>query len=292
VHTESQNSLHQAKKNAASSTILLTCRKRTTTEPAWWSDIRGDVERAAEDAAERFAEQGIRGVDLTLATYGPVLSVLSQRWPVYTGELAADGSQEVLRPDVALDLARARVASLKKRDLLAGRDVEFDRVTDWYLLAWNDFQAVEFPFDEARKLSIALHLDVDDLKKGHKIVRASGGTVTLLTPAERRTAGTLDPDAAAWDTQLDALHSLMLVYDEDGLGAAQAWLDRTGRRDDQRFAALVGAALNAIPRVRKKDELIRQEARVLESMRQTLFASIEPPPETTPPAEQLVLETA
>ena len=28
VHTESEHSLHQAKKNAASSTILLVCRKR------------------------------------------------------------------------------------------------------------------------------------------------------------------------------------------------------------------------------------------------------------------------
>jgi adenine-specific DNA methylase len=292
VHTESEHSLHQAKKNAAQSTILLTCRKRETAEPAWWEDIRVDVERAAEEAAERFAEQGMRGVDLTLATYGPVLSVLSQRWPVYSGALTADGEQEVLRPDVALDHARERVASLKKRGLLAGRDVDFDRVTDWYLLAWEDFKAESFPFDEARKLSIALHLDVDDLKGSHKILRAASGTVTLLTPAERRTARALDPDATSWETQLDALHALMLVYDEDGLGAAQAWLDRTGRRDDQRFAALVEAALSAIPRVRKKDEFIRQEARVLESMRQTLFPSIEPPPEPTPPAEQLVLETA
>jgi adenine-specific DNA methylase len=292
VHTENEKSLNQAKKNAVRSTILLSCRKRETSEPAWWADIRGDIEHAAEDAAERFAEQGLRGVDLTLATYGPALSVLSQRWPVYTGELADDGSQEVLRPDVALDLARERVASLKKRGLLAGREVDFDRVTDWYLLAWNDFQAVEFPFDEARKLSIALHLDVDELKQRHKVVRASGGTVTLLTPAERRTAGALDPDASSWETQLDALQALMLVYDEDGLGAGKAWLDRTGRRDDQRFIALVEAAMNAIPRVRKKDELIRQEARVLESMRQTLFPSIEPPPEPVLPAEQLVLETA
>jgi putative DNA methylase len=292
VHTESEHSLHQAKKNAATSTIFLTCRKRETTEPAWWADIRGEVERTAEEAAAQFAEQGIRGVDLTLATYGPALSVLSRRWPVYTGELDEEGNQEVLRPDVALDLAREKVATLKKRGLLAGREVDFDHVTDWYLLAWNDFQAVEFPFDEARKLSLALHLDVDDLKQRHKIIQASGGTVTLLTPAQRRTAGALDPDAASWGTQLDALHALMLVYDEEGVGAAQAWLERTGRGDDQRFAALVEAALHAIPRVRQKDELIRPEARVLESMRQTLFPSIEPPSEPAPPAEQLLLEPA
>ena len=146
VHTESENPLHIAKKNAASSTIMLTCRKRSTTEPAWWADIRGDVERAAVEAAERFAEEGIRGVDLTLATYGPVLSVLSQRWPVFTGELDGDGQQEVLRPDVALDLAREKVASLKKRGLLAGRDVEFDRVTDCEILS-----NMTEPVDEKKK---------------------------------------------------------------------------------------------------------------------------------------------
>ncbi len=114
VHTESEHSLHQAKKNAAASTIFLACRKRLSSAPAYWADIRSDVERAAEQAASRFAAEGITGVDLTIATYGPVLSVLSDSWPVYSGELSADGQPEVLRPDAALDLARERVASLKK----------------------------------------------------------------------------------------------------------------------------------------------------------------------------------
>ncbi|MDA8285699.1 MAG: DUF1156 domain-containing protein, partial [Actinomycetota bacterium] len=126
VRTEFEHSLHQAKKNAASSTILLTCTKRADAEPAWWADIRREVEQAAEDAARRFAAQGLVGIDLTLATYGPVLSVLSRRWPVYTGELDDQGRSQVLRPDVALALARRRVAALQKRALLGGRDVAFD----------------------------------------------------------------------------------------------------------------------------------------------------------------------
>ncbi len=292
VHTEPESSLHQAKKNAAASTILLTCRKRSSTEPAYWSEIRGEVERAAEEAATQFAEQGIVGVDLTLATYGPVLSVLSQRWPVYTGELDAEGSPEVLRPDIALDLAREKVATLKKRGLLGGRDVDFDRATDWWLLAWNDFQAAEFPFDEARKLSLALHLDVEDLA-AKKLVKSSSGTVTLQTPAQRRTAGVLDPDGASFAVEVDALHALMLVYEEEGLSAARVFLERTGRRDNQRFEALVQAAVHAVPRTKKADgSFFRAEATALEGIRQTLFPSIEPPAEPTPPAEQLVLETA
>jgi putative DNA methylase len=274
VHTESEHSLHQAKKNAAASTIFLACHKRASSAPTYWADIRHHVELAAEGAAHRFASLGMTGVDLTIATYGPVLSVLSDRWPVYSGDLDDDGNPRVLRPDTALDLARERVATLKKRGLLGGKDVDFDRVTDWWLLAWNDFQAAEFPFDEARKLSIATHLEVDDLARTYKIIKQGSGTVTLLTPAQRRTAARLDPDADSWPTWLDRLHSLMLVYDEDGLAAARSWLARTGLAEDPKFADLVRAALYAVPRVKEKGEFARPEARVLDSLRATLFEQI------------------
>jgi putative DNA methylase len=280
VHTEAEHSLHQAKKNSASSTIMLGCRKRASTEPAYWSDIRHEVEEVAEQAARRFADQGMRGVDLTLATYGPALSVLSRNWPVYSGTLGSDGQPEVIRPDVALDLARHRVASLKRRELLGGRDLDFDRATDWWLLAWSDFQAAQFPAGEALKLCLAVDLDLDEVAKGHKLVKAAGGNVTLLTPAQRRTARALDPEAGAWPTMVDALHALMLTFDEEGLGTARAWLQRTGRGEDERFRALFEAALHAVPRAREKDGgFSRPEARILESMRSALFDGVAPPPE-------------
>ncbi len=278
VHTESEHSLHQAKKNSASSTILLGCRKRLNSEPAYWNEIRGDVELAAEEAAHRFSADGIKGVDLTLATYGPALSVLSRNWPVYTGNLDEHGKPEVIRPDVALDLARERVAQLKKRELLGGRDVEFDRATDWWLLAWNDFQAAQFPAGEALKLCIATDLELDDVAKGFKLVKAASGNVTIQTPAQRRTAKALNPEAEDWPTLIDALHALMLIHDEDGLQAAERWLVKTGRKNDDRFAALVEAALHAVPRAREKDgSFARPEARILESLRATLYGHLEAP---------------
>lgn len=290
VHTEFEHSLHQAKKNAASSTILLTCRKRGSTAPAYWADIRGEVAAAARRTAAELSAGGLVGIDLTLATFGPVLSVLSRNWPVYSGELGADGSPQVLRPDVALDLAREEVARLKKRGLLGGREVSFDRVTDWWLLAWNDFGAAEFPAGEALKLSIATHLDLDDLARQHKVIRASSGTVTLLSPAQRRTAKGLDPQAATWPTMLDALHALMLTYEDDGLAAARSWLARTAKADDPRFADLVEAAIGAVPRAREKGELARPEARTLEGLRATLFDHIPAPAEPDAGPRQLTLE--
>ncbi|MEV4483630.1 DUF1156 domain-containing protein [Micromonospora coxensis] len=279
ISTESENSLHQAKKNSAQSTILLNCHKRGSTSAAYWTDIRRAVEQAAVDAVQRFSKHGLRGVDLTLATYGPVLAVLSRNWPVFTGELDNNGQPEVLRPDVALDLAREKVAALKKRGLLGGKDVEFDRVTDWWLLAWSDFQAAEFPAGEALKLSLATHLDLDTLSKKHKLIKTASGKATLLTPAQRRTAKGLDVDAATYPSMVDALHALMLIYEEDGARAAQSWLSRRDLTDDIRFKELVRAALNAIPRRKQKGSFVRPEARVLDSLRASFFDDVPLPPE-------------
>jgi putative DNA methylase len=88
VHTEFEHSLHQAKKNAAASTILLVCRERddgrltvdglrsavdgsSSGEATWWDDLAPRVREAARQKAEEFSAQGISGVDLYISTFGP-----------------------------------------------------------------------------------------------------------------------------------------------------------------------------------------------------------------------------
>lgn len=292
VYTESENSTHQAKKNAAQATIMLACRKRADSESAWWSDLKGDVARTAREAAQRMSSDGIRGVDLTLATFGPVLGVVSRRWPVYTGKLTDDGQQELLSPDIALDLAREEVAKLKKRGLLGGRDVNFDPLTDWWLLAWSDFGAATFPAGEALKLSIAMHLDLDDVTKQNALAESSSGNVTILAPAQRRTKGKLDPSAIVFKHAIDELHALMVVYDDDGARAAKAWLDERSLVESPRLTSLVEAALNAVPRARTKTGFARPEARILDSMRTTLFDQVPAPVDEEDDIEPAQLELA
>jgi hypothetical protein len=81
----------------------------------------------------------------------------------------------------------------------------------------------------------------------------------------------------------------MITYDEDGAGAARAWLARSGYADNPKFHDLVAAAINAVPRARDRDEFARPEARCLEGLRVTLFDDIPAPPDpdTAPPAVQL-----
>ncbi len=285
VHTESEHSLHQAKKNAAASTILLACRKRPPGgQPAWWDDIKGQVRRMAREMAAEFQAQGVGGVDLYISTFGPALSVISAHWPVLTSEVDERGRPLALRPEMALDLAREEVIALRKQGLLGGRDIEFDPITDWVLMAWDSFKAAEFPYDEARKLAIALGVDLDgDIRGSRNLVAKKGSFVAMQPPLQRRKRGMVDPDVEQFDTWIDAAHTALLVLQEDGTRACEAFLKKAGLLHDTTFKQLVQALINAIPRTRIKGKWVRVEAELLERLRQYFYPEMDAPVEEEPP---------
>lgn len=286
VHTESEHSLHQAKKNAAQSTILLACRKRDSREnqPVWWDDLKESIRLTARQKAQEFAAQGIRGVDLYISTFGPTLSILSEHWPVLTSEIdPKTGQPRPLRPETALDLAREEVVRLRKQGLLLGQAVQFDPVTDWYLMAWDAFKAGEFPYDEGRKLAIALGIDLDGELIAHKrLATKKGGFITLQSPTQRRKKNMVDEDLSVFPHWVDAVHTAMMVYQEDGPGACNAFLIRTGLKNDGTFKACLQAMLNAIPRARIKGKFARPEAETLENMRLAFFDDLKTPADEEP----------
>jgi len=300
IHTEFEHSLHQARQNAAASTILLVCRKRMDDHrpptadsggqssavggPIWWDDLQAKVRETARAKAAEFAQAGISGVDLYISTFGPTLSIISENWPVLTSEVdPKTGQPKPLRPETALDLAREEVVRLRKQGLLAGRDIKFDAVTDWYVMAWDAFHAEQFPYDEARKLAIALNIDVEKtLMQSTRLVAKKGEYVMLLTPTERRRKDVVDADATTFTHLIDAAHTAMMVYAEDGAGACDVFLRKAGLKNDATFKALLQALLNAIPRARIKGKFVRPEAEVLESLRLAFFDDLTAPVEEEP----------
>lgn len=285
VNTESESSLHQANKNAASSTIFLVCRKRPTVagQPPFFEDLEGQVRSAVRQAVDRFSAAGLSGVDLLLSTYGPALSVISSNWPVYSSDAdPLTGRSRLLRPEEALDAARSEVVRMQRRRLV-GTDVQFDAYTDFELIAWETFKAAEFPFDEARRLALATGgLDVDDLARA-RLVEKKAGTVVLLPPERRLRRGSDDelpgvrPDEVSFPISIDAVHTVMYVAETDGLPAARALIDRAGLATDQRFLACLQGLVNAIPRTRTKAGWARKEAETLDRLCAAYFPGIAMP---------------
>lgn len=294
VHTESQSSLHQAKKNAAASTIMLVCRKRPPRAEGdanpYFEDLEADVRAAARDAMDRFSAAGIEGVDLLLATYGPALSVISSAWPVYSSEADESGRSVLLRPEQALESAREELVSRQVKRLV-GSEANLDPLTDFSMIAWDTFRAAEFPFDEARRLALAVGgLDVDELVKA-KLVKKKAGSVVLLEPKMRVRRGDdptlpgVRPGASEFGSTVDAVHTLIYVADIDGVAAAKALIDRAGLEKDAAFLACFQGLVNSIPRTKEKGEWVRPEAATLDLLATTCFPDIEVPPDPAPAYE-------
>jgi len=288
VRTESEQSLHQARQNSAASTILLTCRPRpvraSDEDRVYLDDIEADIRRAAGEALGRSYEQGLGGVDLLLSTYGPALSVLSGHWPVHASDAAADGTSRLLRPEEALDVARAEVVR-RQRARLVGRESEFDPVTDFSVLAWSTFGARKFPFDEARRLALAVGgLEMEELTR-RKIVAARSGTVELVEPRARlrrgasEATGGVDLDRFSFGLLIDAAHTALYIVGEDGPAAAKRWLDARDLGSDERFADCLQALVSAVPRSKTRGVWNVAEAGLLDRLVTACFPDIDIPAE-------------
>ncbi len=282
VNTESEQSTHQAKKNAAASTIMLVCRKRLS-DPAqlvYFEDIEAEVRSTAREKAQEFAVAGIDGVDLLLSSYGPALSVISRHWPVMSSEVGTDGSSRRLRPEEALHAAREEVVALRRRALV-GKQMTFDPLTDFVLLAWSMFRAEEFPYDEARRLALAVGgNDVESLALA-KVLTHKAGAVVLAKPSDRRkrVVSPVLEGQIAGQPLVDVLHAVMVIAEADGLAAAKAVCDRLGLLADERFVSLVQAMVRAVPRTKVKGKFVRSEADVLDRFCTAYVPQVELPVE-------------
>ena len=241
VQTESQHSLHQANKNAAQSTVILSSRKR---EPkagrAWIDDIKAEIHDRARTTAARLEAEGLNRVDQMVGAFGPAMEVYSRYEAVRTDTGESFSVAQAIQ-EAADAVAAWRVEELAKRGLEG-----VDPASRFTLLCWDVLGAAEFRFNEARLLGHAVGMDVDALKAAG-LVSATGDKVKMLTAKERRrdqpvksevdlfgvtTAGRtrgrarvsrkVHPNDEAFASAIDMCHALALRHAE--AGGAQAGL--------------------------------------------------------------------
>ena len=244
IHTESEHSLHQAKKNAAASTILLVCRKRLEgdrQQRVWWEDLQHELDERVRERAEHFTKQGLRGQDVSIACFGPALHVVSEHWPVKT----RDG--ETIKPDVALDRARSVVSEWFIEQITEGKGKAVDNQTRFYVLAWFIFKARVFPYDEARKLGISLGVDVDELIS-HGVITKKGNNIALVKPDERIRKGNLRLDSKTYQWDLDYVQAAIHAYEVGQSVELNRYHQRTGALQRDGYRNAIGYLLDVLPR--------------------------------------------
>lgn len=259
VKTESEHSLHQAKKNAAQSTVILVARKRETSAGTGYFDraMQSEIRRCAESAADRLQKEGLNAVDQLVGSFGPALEVYSRY-----DEVRTDTGAEV-GVDRAIEIASDAVSNWRIQQLAARGLQGVEPEGRFALLCWDVLGAAEFRFNEAKLLGHAVGMDVSQLVSAGLVSRSSD-KIKILSASDRRRdkaieevddagkGGRVHPNDVAFRTALDACQALALRYVEAGggsagVGAARSLARQQGWDKDSPVARLLAALVQAAP---------------------------------------------
>jgi adenine-specific DNA methylase len=309
IKTESEHSLHQARKNAAQSTVLLVARKRPGGAGVGYFDqaMQQEIRERARTTAERLQQEGLNPVDQLVGSFGPAMEVYSRYDEVRTD------TGELVGVDRAIDQASEAV-SLWREEQLAARGLEgVEAEGRFVLLCWDVLGAAEFRFNEAHLLGKAVGMDVDQLVVAG-LVTKSGDKVQMLAAKERRRERALEPEEmeetffgpvvkprrstkkqalkvhpndSRFRTALDACHALALRHleektDAGGIGSAKALVRQQRWTKESPVARLMEALVHAAPEALWHEQGARSAAvkfpefRAWHALLEPLFG-IEPP---------------
>ncbi|MBD2777064.1 DUF1156 domain-containing protein [Iningainema tapete] len=264
VNTEAEGSLHIKDKAAAKSTIFLVCRPRlpkSEEDNVYWEDVEKDVAKAVRKRVQEFQNYGIKGVDLYLSCFGPALQELSKHWPLTRGtpktqlktkqkskqtSLFDQFDPYAVTPEDALEAARREVKQWRMEQLLGTkRQTNLDPITEWFVLAWDAFEAPRFPYDEALRLARVVGVDLDREIVGHLAQKQSSDLI-LWDSSQRAAKGSLgSPDGSR--SMIDALHHAANRARGNGLEAAKKLLESNQVDKNPDFQTALAAVLEVLP---------------------------------------------
>lgn len=304
VNTEAEGSLHIKDKAAAKSTIFLVCRPRppkSEEDTVYWEDVEKDVAKAVRKRVQEFQKYGIKGVDLYLSCFGPALQELSQHWPLTRGTPKAQPKAKqkskqtslfdefdpyAVTPEDALDAARREVKQWRMEQLLGTkRQTNLDPITEWFVLAWDAFEAPRFPYDEALRLARVVGVDLDREIVGYLAQKQSSDLILWDSSQRAAKASLGSPDGSR--AMIDALHHAANRARSNGLEAAKKLLEsnQVDKNPDLQTALL--AVLEVLPVSSTYTGFMEEEGEVaeaakdfdvLESLRRLAFSEKVPQP--------------
>ena len=278
IKTESEHSLHQAKKNAAQSTVFLVARKRLAGAGIGYFDsgMIQEIRKRARQSAERLQKEGLSRVDQLVGSFGPAMEVYSRFESVRT-----DTGIPVI-VSKAIDEAAEAVMSWRIEQLAARGLDGVEPEGKFYLLCWDVLGAAEFRFNEAKLLGHAVGMDVDQLLAAG-LIEKNGEKIKILPVAKRRRPKALEqdeieqtlfgpvtrekkhrkkdilkvhPNDPVFRTALDGCHALALRFIEagsqsGGIGSAKALIRQQGWPKGSPVAKLMEALVKATPEALK-----------------------------------------
>jgi putative DNA methylase len=201
--------------NVLASSIVLVCRKLSTTAPtATRRDFVAALKSELPQALALLQRGNIAPVDLAQAAIGPGMAVYTR----YAKVLDAEGKPLTVRE--ALSLINQTLD-----EALAEQEGDFDADSRWALTWFEQMGFSEGDFGVAEQLSKSKNTSVSGLAETGILV-SRAGKVQLLKPAELQ--ADWDPADDSRLTVWEMVHQLIRVLEAEGEGAAAELVEKLG----------------------------------------------------------------
>ncbi len=247
INTEMQARLRAKESAALASSIYMVCRKRKGGKTAYFNEIKAGIEKRVHEKLDQFWEEGISGSDFFISAIGPAVEVFGkyERVEKLTGEqvTVAELLEHVRR--VVSEYALSRILESPR---LGGIDTE----ARFYLLWRWTYNDAKIPFDDARKLSQAVGIELTEhwnrgfIKKEKEYIR--------VLPAEERGKDFLKQTPA---NMVDVLHQALLLWSKNDRKGIAELLSRTGQAGNDDFWRLAQAVSEVLPEKDREKQMLQ-----------------------------------
>lgn len=212
IHTESTtNPLAQGHASIMSS-IIIVARKRKEEKSGYIEEIHDELQNHLSYRLNEFWEYGLRGADLTVASMGATLDIITQYSEIksYTGEMTIKDVLELVQDSVTQYVLQRYMKN-------AGG---LDAPTAFYL--YTRFSGLEgMPFDTANLIAKSMKIDLKVLEKEHLIESVKSKKTSGIKIQTFKDREDLYRRTIPMSSMINAVHYMMAAFAHGGYDEVQ-----------------------------------------------------------------------
>ncbi|MGQ9723637.1 MAG: DUF1156 domain-containing protein, partial [Candidatus Jordarchaeum sp.] len=248
VHTEMKARLRAKESATLASSIYMVCRKRTESKTAYFNEIKPLIEQRIKEKLDQFWNEGIGGSDFFISAIGPAMEVFGKYESVekLSGEkISAKELLEFIRKSVG----EYALTKILKSPQLGGIDEE----SRFYLLWRWTYNSAKVHFDDARKLSQAVGIEITE-QWGSGFIKKEKEFISVL---DARNRGKKFLEKEKFNTMIDVLHASLLYWEQNNRKAISELLETTGNLKSSAFWQVAQAISDVLPDGDKEKQMLQ-----------------------------------
>jgi adenine-specific DNA methylase len=251
VHTEMKARLTAQETASLASSIYMVCRKRTEKKTAYFNEIKPQIEARIKEKLDQFWNEGIGGSDFFISAIGPAVEVFGE----YSKVEKLSGEEVSVKE--LLEYVRKVVSEFALERIIKSPDLgAVDHETRFYLLWRWTYNSAKVHFDDARKLSQAVGIEITEHWDKGELIEKDKEFISVLGPLERAGQdGFMKKEH--YTTMIDALQACLIHWDKGDKRKLQEVLAQSGYAQNEAFWKVVQAISEVLPEGDKEKQLLQ-----------------------------------